>query len=114
MIMHILRMYISKHPCTWDESLRYVQKSYNRSIHISTGQIPFQVGLGFQPLGTMDVALPFVSTQEESYNDQPKVDKATRFIELIHHIWKQVHDILQKSNAKYKQVHDQHWVPHKF
>jgi hypothetical protein len=26
----------------------------------------------------------------------------------------QVQDILQKSNDKYKQYHDQHWVPHKF
>ena len=25
-----------------------------------------------------------------------------------------LHDILQKTNAKYKQCHDQHWVPHKF
>jgi hypothetical protein len=29
MIVHILCMYNSKHPCTWDESLPYVQHSYN-------------------------------------------------------------------------------------
>jgi hypothetical protein len=29
MIVHILRMYNSKHPHTWDESLPYVQHSYN-------------------------------------------------------------------------------------
>ena len=29
MIMHILCMYNSKHPHTWDESLPYVQHSYN-------------------------------------------------------------------------------------
>jgi hypothetical protein len=29
MIVHILHMYNSKHPCTWDESLPYVQHSYN-------------------------------------------------------------------------------------
>jgi hypothetical protein len=50
MIMHILRMYNSKNLCTWDEILPYVQHSYNRDIHISTGHNPFQVGLGFQPL----------------------------------------------------------------
>jgi hypothetical protein len=42
---------------------------------------PFQVGLGFQPLGPMDVALPLASTQEESSHAQTEADKATRFIE---------------------------------
>jgi hypothetical protein len=36
------------------------------------------------------------------------------FIERIQHIRQQVQDILQKSNDKYKQCHDQHRVPHKF
>jgi hypothetical protein len=62
MIVHILCMYNSKHPHTWDESLPYVQHSYNRALHSSTGHNPFQVGLGFQPLGPMDVALPLVNT----------------------------------------------------
>jgi hypothetical protein len=58
MIVHILRMYNSNHPRTWDEILPYVQHSYNRDLHISTDHNPFQVGLGFQPLGPIDVALP--------------------------------------------------------
>jgi hypothetical protein len=32
----------------------------------------------------------------------------------IQHIHQQVHEILQKANAKYKQCHDQHRVPHQF
>jgi hypothetical protein len=47
MIVHILRMYNSKHPCTCDESLPYVQHNYNQALHSSTSQNPFQVGLGF-------------------------------------------------------------------
>jgi hypothetical protein len=63
MIMHILRMYNSKHPHTWsDESLPYVHHNYNRVIHSSTEHSLFQVGLGFQPLGPMDVALPLLVT----------------------------------------------------
>jgi len=46
-ILHIMRMYNSRHPHTWDESLPYVQISYNKSIHSSTGHNPFQVGLNF-------------------------------------------------------------------
>ena len=41
MIVHILRMYNSKHPCTWDESLPYVQHSYNWALHSSTDHNPF-------------------------------------------------------------------------
>jgi hypothetical protein len=114
MIVHILHMYNSKHPRTWDESLPYVQHSYNRALHSSTGHNPFQVGLGFQPLGPMDVALPLVTTSTDSSPTPPEADKATQFIEWIQHIHQQVQDILQKSNAKYKQCHDQHQVPHKF
>jgi hypothetical protein len=69
MIMHIPHMYNSKHLRTWDESLLYVQHNYNRSIHSSTDHSPFQVGLGFQPLGPMDVALPLMTTQEDSSHD---------------------------------------------
>jgi hypothetical protein len=62
MIVHILHMYNSKHPRTWDEIISYVQHNYNKSIPSSTDHIPFQVGLGFQPLGPMDVALPLAAT----------------------------------------------------
>ena len=41
MVMHILRMYNSQHPRTWDDSLPYVQHSYNGAIHSSTGHNPF-------------------------------------------------------------------------
>jgi hypothetical protein len=63
MIVHILRMYNSKNPCTWHESLPYVFHNYNKAIHSSTDHIPFYVGLGFQPLGLIDVALPLETTQ---------------------------------------------------
>jgi hypothetical protein len=75
MIVHILHMYNSKHPRTWDESLPYVQHNYNRAIHSSTDHNPFQVGLGFQPLGPMDVALPLAATQEDSSMLQLKLTK---------------------------------------
>ena len=114
MIVHILRMYNSKHPRTWDESLPYVQHSYNRALHSSTGHNPFQVGWGFQPLCPIDVAMPFAPNHVDSAHVQSEIDKANNFIEHIQHICQQVHDILEKSNAKYKQWHDQHQVPHKF
>ena len=72
------------------------------------------MGLGFQPFGPIDVALSLVVTSTDSSPAPTEDDKATRFIEGIHHIRQQVQDILQKSNDKYKQRHDQHRVPHKF
>lgn len=70
MIVHILRMYNSKHPCTWDESLPYVQHSYNKALHNSIGNNPFQVGLGFQPLCPTDMAIPFAASQIDSTHVQ--------------------------------------------
>jgi hypothetical protein len=107
-------MYNSNHPRTWDESLPYVHHSYNKALHSSTDHTPFQVGLGFQTLGPINVALPLSTTQEDSSHVQSETDKSTRFIEQIHRIHQQVQDNLQKSNAKYKQCHDQHRVLHKF
>jgi hypothetical protein len=102
MIVHILRMYNSKHPRTWDESLPYVQHNYNQALHSSTNHNPFQVGLGFQPLCPIDIAMPFVATQEDSAHVQSEADKENSFIEHIQHIFQQVHDILDRANAKYK------------
>ena len=62
----------------------------------------------------MDVALPIPFAQEASSHAQSEADKDTQFIEWIHHIHQQVHDILEKTNAKYKQRHDQHRVTHQF
>jgi hypothetical protein len=100
MIVHILHMSNSKHPRTWDEILPYVQHRYKRALHRSTGHNPFQVGLGFQQLGSKDVALPLAVTSTNSSPAPTEADKATQFIEQIQHIHQQVQDILQKSNDK--------------
>jgi hypothetical protein len=107
-------MYNSENLHTWDESLPYVQHSYNMSLHSSTRHSPFQVGMGFQPFGPIDVALPLATTQIDSSHVQYETEKSTRFIDWIQHIHQQVHDIFQKTNAKYKWRHDQHRVLHKF
>jgi hypothetical protein len=54
--------------------------------------------------------MPFAATQADSTHVQSEADKANEFIECIQHIFQQVHDILDRANAKYKQRHDQHWV----
>ena len=61
-VMHILWMHNLKHPRTWDDNLPYVQHNYNRFIHSYTGHNPFKVGLGFQPLGPIDIDPPFIHT----------------------------------------------------
>ena len=58
--------------------------------------------------------MPFAATHTDSAHVQSETNKATSFIDHIQHIRQQVHDILEKSNAKFKQRHDQHRVPHKF
>jgi hypothetical protein len=68
--VHIMCIYNSKNPRTWDEISPYVQHNYNISMHRSIDHNPFQVGLGFQPLGPMDVAVPLETTQVDSSHAQ--------------------------------------------
>ena len=58
--------------------------------------------------------MPFAATQVDSTHVQSKANKANDFIEHIQHIRQHVHDIFDRANAKYKQRHDQHRVPHNF
>jgi hypothetical protein len=83
MIFHILRMYSSKNPHTWDEILPYVQHRYNRSLHKFIGHKIFQVCLGFQSLAPIDVALPIADTLEESSHAQTWAYQAAKFVERI-------------------------------
>lgn len=94
MIMHILCMYNSKHPCTWYQSLPYVQHGYNRAFDNSTGNNLYQMCLVFQPLGPVDVALPLATIQIETVHVQFKAHKATNFTERIQYICQQVHNML--------------------
>ena len=72
-------MYNSKHPRTWDETLPYVQHSYNQALHSSTDHSPFQVGLGFQPLGPIDVSLPQLNLTKPSGSLSRSSTSAKRF-----------------------------------
>lgn len=80
MIMHILHMYNSKHRCTLDEIMPYVQYSYNGSLSSSIDHSPFNVGLGFQPLCPIDVAISFVATKVDSTHVQAKDDNTNKFL----------------------------------
>ena len=101
MIIQILHMYHSKHPRTWDESLPYVQHSYNRAIHSSTSHNPFEVCLGYQPLAPIDVSIPIMQSNQVPCLDKEK-EKAMRFIDKIHQLQKKVHEILEQTTKKYK------------
>ena len=75
-------MYHSKHPHTWDESLPYVQHSYNQTLHTTIGHSPFEDSLGYQPLAPIDVALP-ISQSRQPLNTKKEANKEDKFIEKI-------------------------------
>jgi hypothetical protein len=53
--VHLLRGYNQKHLKTWDENMIYIQKSYNRVVHTSTGKLPFETCFGYFPPSPLDV-----------------------------------------------------------
>ena len=46
-MVYLLRGYNSKHQKIWDESLPYLQFSFNREVHGFTFKSPFEVYLGY-------------------------------------------------------------------
>ena len=55
LVVQLLCMYNQKHHRTWDDNLPYIQHSYNRAQHSSTGKSPFEICYGFQPLMPIDL-----------------------------------------------------------
>jgi len=103
-LVQLQRGYNQKHPKIWDENLVYMQHSYNKAVHTSTGKSPFETCFGYLSPSPLDI----------TYGQQGGVKKdiigdalrAENFIEKIKHIHLQVKETLQKSQVKYKARHD--------
>lgn len=54
--MQLLRRYDQKHSKTWDENLIYIEHSYNRDIHTSTGRSPFETFFGYLLPSPLDIS----------------------------------------------------------
>jgi hypothetical protein len=44
-LVQLLRGYNQKHVNIWDENIIYIQHSYNRAVHTSTGKSPFALDI---------------------------------------------------------------------
>jgi len=51
-----LRGYNKKHLNIWDENLVYIQHFYNRAVHTSTGNYPFENCFGYLSPSPLDIA----------------------------------------------------------
>ena len=76
--VQLLCVYNHKHRQTWDESLPYIQHSYNNSQHNSMGKSSFNICYGSQ--SSMPINLINSSTQSnDTDSDWQKVEKALMF-----------------------------------
>ena len=53
----LLRVILKGNHKSWDEYLPYVEFAYNRGVHRTTKQFPFEVVYGFNPLTPLDLIL---------------------------------------------------------
>ena len=53
-LVHLSMGYNQKYPKIWDENMIYIQHSYNISIHIYTGNSPFETCFGYFPPSPLD------------------------------------------------------------
>jgi hypothetical protein len=75
--------------------LIYIQHSYNRAVHTSTGKSPFEAYFGYFPPSPLDV----VYGKKEGVREDLKGDvlKATKIVEKIRKSQLQVQETLKKS-----------------
>jgi hypothetical protein len=109
-MVHLLWGYCSKHPKIWDEQLHYVQHAYNHAMHSSTQRLSFKTCFGYLPKSPLD----FSFGNDVVVDGKSDADKAMKFIQKIQLVHQEVHEQLEKSQAKYKARHDKHWVDHHF
>ena len=70
----LLRALLKGNHKSWDEYLPYVEFAYNRGVHRTTKQSPFEVVYGFNPLTPLDfIPLPldtsFIHKEGESRSE---------------------------------------------
>ena len=68
------------HLKTCDENLVYIQHSYNRTFHTSTGKSPFEACFGYFPPSLLDIAYGQQGVREDLTGDALRAEK---FIEKI-------------------------------
>jgi hypothetical protein len=79
----------------------YIQHSYNRAIHTSTGKSPFETCFGYFPPSPLDV----VYGQQGGVREDIIIGEALKvkkFVEKIRQIHLQVQETLKKSQERYK------------
>jgi hypothetical protein len=86
----------------------YIQHSYSRVVHNSTGKSPFETFFGYIPPFPLDVVYGNQGVVMEDIIEE--VLKSENFVESIRKIHFKEHEILKKSYEKYKAPHDQHKI----
>ena len=93
--MQLLRGYNQGHPKIWDKNLIYIQHSYNRAIHASTGQSPFETCFGYFPPSLLDVVYGEKGGVREDLTGDAL--RAEKIVEKIRQIHLQVQELFKKS-----------------
>jgi hypothetical protein len=90
-----LRGYNQKHIKTWDKNLIYIQHSYNRELHTSIDNSPFETCFGYLPPSSLDI----VHGQQGGVSEDiiGETLKVENFFEKIRQIHLQVYETLKQS-----------------
>jgi hypothetical protein len=96
----LLRSLVTEHHSSWDNVLPQAEFSYNDSVNIRTGKIPFEIVYGRQPRG--------ISKLRDSEQIVTKSASAEEFAEAMEDLHSRVKQRLLESNQEYKRRADQH------
>ena len=94
-------MYNQKHNQTWDDTIPYIQHSYNHAKKNSMGKILFEIYYGFQPSAPIDLINSSTQSNDTDFEGW-EVEKPLKFRDQIYNIQNQAHEMLQWANAKAK------------
>jgi hypothetical protein len=79
-LVQLLRDYNHKHSKTWDKNLINIKHSYNREVHTSTDNFPFENLFGYFPPSPLDIVYGKKRVKEDITGEALK---AYTFVENI-------------------------------
>ena len=92
-LIQLLRAIIQKNLKNWEDCLPFIEFAYNRSVHSTTDNSPFEIIYGFNPLTPLDL-IPLPVDERVSFDGNQKA-------QVVKDLYAKIRQQIEKKNEQY-------------